>query len=109
MQSRHLRKGWDGDLPLHLNEWFEAEKCVLNEGGLKMLPDALGRRDTLGPCATNPQPEHRAPRKRCNGPTMIYPKTVEAKDSNVKMVPQVEAWRKEEKPTGCRKLSLIHI
>ena len=34
---------------------------------------------------------------------MIYPKTVEAKESNVRMVPQVEHWRKEEKPMGCRK------
>ena len=102
MDSRHLRKGWSGDFPLNMMEWFEAERPK-NEGGLRMIDDCSGKADTLGPCATRPPKPYRAPVKRCNGPTMIYPKTVEMKESSVKIIPQKNRWAEEEKPSGCRK------
>jgi hypothetical protein len=72
-----------------------------------MIPDAMGRCDTLGSCATKAPADYKAPTQRVNRPDlgMIYPKTVEEKISSVKMVPQRNRWAEEEKPMGCRKFA----
>merc|ERR1711907_617123 len=70
MVSRKRRGGWTGDLPLHLDEWFES-KNVPRLGGLRLIETKP--QDTLGPAASKPPKDYREPQKRIHGPSMIRP------------------------------------
>jgi len=101
MASRKKKGGWTGDLPLHLDQWFES-KDIPRMGGLRLVPTKP--QDTLGPAAKKPPKDYREPSKRTSGPTMIRPGASDTqKGGGLRMVPQRNRWADEEKPAGSRK------